>query len=359
MRYYFPALLIFLSLNVSAQDSLTYKYTVFASGNLGFIIAHRPSLLPLQEGHVKGFDIAVSRKTDGTKSWQEQFLYPETGLLLSYFDLGTKKLGRGVAIFPFIDFPLGKNSEVHLRYGMGFGWIEHIFNPVDNYQNAAIGSHFNGVIHVDLHYEKEIGKTVLFGGVGLTHFSSGGFKVPNLGINIALMNAGMKCVFGTTTIRHSNQTTAKPTAETDLYIAGALKNIYPPFGKQYYASTISVSRQMPIRRRSFWGVGVDLFYDNSIAARLDRIQTTPAKESDNIRTGIYGSYCLKVGSLGLMFNMGGYIYNKWKDDGNIYHRICVRYELQKLFFCVNLKTHYARADFVEVGIGYRFKNRHV
>ena len=58
-----------------------------------------------------------------------------------------------------------------------------------------------------------------------------------------------------------------------------------------------------------------------------------------------------------MFNMGHYLYNGWKDDGNIYHRICLNYYFEKLFICLNLKTHYARADMVELGVGYRIKKK--
>ena len=355
-KLFFLLLLIPFRSIGGTDDSLTGKYSVSVSGNLGFIIAHRPSLQPLQEGHIKGFDINVAKKSTGKKQWEQDFLFPETGLIFSFFDLATTKLGNGYTIYPYVDFPLSKTGNFHFRYGMGIGYIDRVFDKDENYKNAAIGSHWNGVIHFDLHYERALNATsFLFGGVGITHFSNGSFKIPNLGINIALMNAGFKKSFGSIMLNRKpidELISRKP--KTTIGIAGAMKRIYPAYGKQYYAATLSGLRLMPVLKKSCLGIGADLFYDNSIVPRLDRLNNGTHSPSDNFRLGVFGAYSLQVGNIGLMFNMGGYLYNKWKDDGNIYHRICLRYNWTKSFVCINLKTHYARADFFEIGTGLGF-----
>ena len=112
-----------------------------------------------------------------------------------------------------------------------------------------------------------------------------------------------------------------------------------------------------ISQRSDWGIGADLFYDESIQHRLILDHQTSTTNADNFRPGIYGAYQIAAGNLGLMFNMGFYPYSKWKGDGNFYHRICFRYYIRNFIVCMNLKTHYAKADFIEWGIGWKFGKR--
>lgn len=357
MRTYLILFFLFPFIGFAQEtDSITGKYFLSAQMAGGFIIAHRPALVPLQEGHVKGFEISVAKKRNGEHQWEQDFLFPETGLSLSVFDLATDKLGLGIALYPYLDFPLTSKGHLHFRYGMGIGYIEKIFEKDENYKNAAIGSHWNGVIHFDLHYESPLNKKwMLQLGSGITHFSNGSLKMPNLGINIAHFNLGVKKSFGQAKLSR------KPTGEkidrsayNAIFIAGGMKKVYPPYGVPYYIASITGQHFMPLARKSFWGMGADVIYDNSLSARLRDLKNENATSADNFRAGIHGAYLLQVGSLGLQFNMGFYLHNQWKDDGNFYHRIGMRYDLKKYFLLVNLKTHYARADYFETGIGYRF-----
>lgn len=98
-----------------------------------------------------------------------------------------------------------------------------------------------------------------------------------------------------------------------------------------------------------------MFYDNSLLERIHRENKISAGSNANYRPGIYGSYEIRLGHIGMLINMGVYPYTKWKGDGNFYHRIGSRYYFDKLFLLMNLKTHYAKADFIEWGLGYTFQ----
>jgi hypothetical protein len=337
-------------------DSTRGNWNAIARADYGFVIAHRPALEPLQEAHVKGFEISFTKQYTGTEYWQRVFLYPDFGVTCAAFDLGTDKLGTGIAVYPFVDFPLGKKRRFHFRYGMGLGYIENTFDPIDNIKNAAIGSHINGVIHFDLHYAKTFGNSLIELGPAITHFSNGSFTLPNLGINIATLNIGFQHSFGNRKpILNPEKTERDLTSQIHVYTGGFFKKIYPPGGENHFAWTLSGLWYKPVTLKSSFGAGVDAFYDNSLSTRIERYQTEKAKPIEDFRFGIYASYELSVGHLGLLFNMGGYLYNPWPNDGSVYHRIGLRYYFEKTFFCLNLKTHYARADFIELGFGVKFK----
>lgn len=352
----FISLLLFQNLFANEIDSTLGKYSWSIRSDYGFLIAHRPALQPLQESHILGLEISIGKISAGENEWERDFLNPARGLTLAFFDLGnTTKLGNGIALYPYIDFPLNKKSDGRLlfRYGIGLGWIEKIFNSSDNYKNAAIGSHINGVIHLGLHFEKRI--TPLSSadvGAAITHFSNGAFKIPNLGINVATFNLTYIRFFGDKKIINKIPLVQKERIkEWSVYVAGGLKKIYPPEGKQYQAGVVSFSHSQSIQNRSFWSAGIDAFFDNSLSVRITNANLESKGFSDDLRLGFFGGYEIRTGKTGLLFNMGYYLFSRWKEDGAIYHRICIRQHFGKLFLCLNLKTHYARADFVEFGIG--------
>ena len=351
-----------LTRQLAAQetDSVIGNWALQVRADVGFIIAHKPALEPLQEEHVKGFEISLFRKTTGSHDWENTFHYPDYGITFAAFDLGSPShLGTGFALYPYIDFPLGRkhNGGLHFRYGTGIGYVEKTFDKDSNIKNAGIGSHFNGLIHFDLHVEKNISKKIAVEiGAGLTHYSNGSFELPNLGINIATLNLAFSHSFGQGFRRIQKEVApVDKTPRLQFYAAGFFKKVYPPLGKRYFAATLSSSWLKRVTLKSSYGIGLDVFYDNSLEDRIERYIQVEASTIDNFRSGIYGAYQLSVANIGLMFNMGYYLYTKWKEDGNIYHRICLRYYFEKTFLCFNLKTHYARADFIELGIGYRLK----
>jgi hypothetical protein len=360
MRYFIRIIILFFPAytHASLPDSTSGTWNLSLRGGYGFIIAHRPALEPLQQAHVKGFEMTLARPTFGKKDWENFFHFPDYGITLAAFDLGSPQhLGTGIALYPFVDFPLGQSpgQGLHFRYGMGLGYVEKIFDATDNIKNAAIGSHVNAVIHFDLHYEKKLSpRSALEMGAGITHYSNGSYSLPNLGINIATANLALRRSFGTNIARVSRP--ALPFSRNPqllFHLGGFLKKVYPPLGKNYFAGALSGLYLKPVNAKSTFGGGLDVFYDPSISARIDRLGEKRPKAADDFRPGLYGAYHFSLNHIGLMFNMGYYLYNGWKDDGNIYHRICLNYYFEKIFLCMNLKTHYARADMVELGIGYR------
>lgn len=365
MTYRILILLLFISIAEAkglVNDSTPGSWGIEVKAEYGFVMAHRPAVLPLQQEHVRGLELTFLKPTTGKKFWEDKFLHPDVGITIAAFDLGSPDyLGKGIAVYPFINFPLHRTADwnLYFRYGMGLGWIEKIFNVENRIKNGAIGSHLNGVLHLNFHTEKKLNEhSFISAGIGLTHYSNGSTAMPNLGINIPTAHLGFMHYFG-------NPAAHVPPVETDVtkkgriefYIAGAFKKIYPPLGKVYPAGTLSIARMQAISARSDWGAGVDIFYDESILEKLTRDNQLSATSADNFRPGIYGAYQVAAGNLGLMFNMGFYPYSKWKGDGNFYHRICFRYYIHNFIVCMNLKTHYAKADFIEWGLGWRFGKR--
>jgi hypothetical protein len=340
-------------------DSSQCRLSIAANYHYGFIIAHRSSIVPLQQDHVKGLELSISTPTTGSKVWQREYNYPVIGLKYFFINTGNPEmLGNAQAVLPFIDFNFSKNhnAEFHFSYGWGIGYIDNPFNRETNYKNIAIGSHWNAVVNLSSYYKIKLFKTTfLTGGLNFIHFSNGSAAIPNLGINIVTVKAGLSCNFGGgKPMMKDSLPVFNKHFRNSIYVAGGVKQIYPVDGPDYYTVTLSAARLRQFTRKSAFGFGADLHYDNSLAPKLLGDSILTKKLKDEMRAGINASYELIFSDFSMMFQMGGYIYNPYKPEGFIYQRLGFRYLFYKnIFTCFNLKTHWAKADFFELGFGVK------
>jgi len=331
------------------------------SAHYGFLIAHRDDVRHLQTGHLKGAEVSFLKHTNGSKAWHNSFLYPEYGFSYMYFDLANEEvLGNAHALIIFANFPLksGDKTLFYTKAGLGPGWIANPFDSDDNFKDIAIGSSGNLVAQFKLGLDRKVlGKSWVNLNTSLTHFSNGSIKVPNLGINLATLNIGFKHYFGESiTINTATHKEPEPYWFNRVGFGGGIKKVYPPDGELHPVHTLDFARMKNIRGKSLIGVGVDVFYNPALIDRLkNEDDSYESKTIDKFRSGVFGAYELQVSSLSILFDMGFYIHNSYKDDGFMYHRIGTRWALNEKFDLFwKLKTHFARADFMELGCEYKF-----
>ncbi|MEP7170677.1 MAG: acyloxyacyl hydrolase [Bacteroidota bacterium] len=363
-KYFLLVLFFLISLAVKANvkadpDSTLSSIDISASYHYGFIIAHRSSIVPLQQDHTKSFELTIRKITNGNKTWQQLYHYPAIGLKYLYINLGNpQQLGMGQALIPFIDLPFNKNkyAQLSFNFGWGIGYIQKPFNRINNYKNIAIGSRWNSAIGFSTDLKiKLLKKTFLNSGVSLTHFSNGSAATPNLGINVASVKIGLLHGFGEGKkyIKDSLPPFQKK-FKTTVYIAGGVKQIYPVYGPDYYVCVLSAASLIQFTRKKAIGLGIDVHYDQSIVHKLHSDTIFVSGFKYGIRGGINGTYEFIFSDFSVTVAMGGYIYNKLVSDGTFYHRLGLRYQFTKNYFaCFNLKSHWAKADFFEWGVGVK------
>lgn len=354
---------IFCTLVVSAQNEQVRSpgtAEIQGSFHYGFLMAHRPSVVHLQQRHIRGFDLRYYKQTDGTKPWQHLYNLPLLGFTFNYFNLGNdKELGDAFALLPTVKFPLMKRNHLRLmmNLGIGIGYTNKKWNIDNNYKNLAIGSKFNAVVSTGLRVRIFTEKnTQIETGIDLTHFSNGAAKIPNLGINIATLNLGLVKYFGEKkTFKREKIKFEKYKPEISAYLSFGKKSIYPPDSKPHGVVVANIDIHKKITRKSNIGLGAGYFFDTSGRSLLEKDSIYEKGISANSRIGIHGSYGLVVGDWSGFFQTGFYLYNPIKIDGSVYSKLSLRYSINEhLFACFNLKSHYAKADYFEYGIGYKF-----
>jgi hypothetical protein len=351
-------LLLVLPTFLNAQSYPNLNVSLGA--HYGFLAYHHKNMRGMASSHIKGGELELSFRCPGNKNWHKFYRFPLYGINLTALNLGSPEyLGTGVALYPFIRFPLlgGKKYQIHLRTGAGLGFIEKIFDPDLNNKATAIGSHVNAFINLRLSsYIRLYKGLVLDFGLGLSHFSNGGSKKPNRGINIPTLNLSLIYELG-----HKNEVIKDTTKYTYTkhriftILSGGFAQLSKPGGKTYGASTLQAFYDFRATKKSSFGAGIDLMYFAGNREKFRRDSVAVGSPLENIQMGGKVFYQFNMHRLMLPIELGFYAYSKEKSVGLMYHRIGVRFQAtDHLLLNLTLKTHFAVAEYIEWGLGWRF-----
>lgn len=319
----------------------------------GFLMAHRGVMGHLPAQHALGGEISYFIQTNGCKDYQKTYNYPKVGLTLFGSTVGNNDLlGQVYGLYSFIDFPFAKSGRAEFsgRLGAGGSWITKVFDQELNPKDVAMSTHFNALICLGLKYRYYFGKTHLVAGIDLTHCSNGSTKVPNLGINLPYLSLGVGYAFGTAEKNTAPCESVPQNWRLTAIGIFSVKEVFPTGGKKYLIYAFSLVGKKIFGAKKGMEVGLDLIYKTSINAYKPQIH----KSKESIaQMGLYCGYVLPLDRLHFVLGMGMYIRDEYFPDSRLYHRLGMRYQVNnKLMINFTLKTHWAKADYVEYGIGY-------
>ncbi|MGC8864828.1 MAG: acyloxyacyl hydrolase [Bacteroidales bacterium] len=325
----------------------------------GFILPHHPEMKVFTDHHIQAWEIDLAETTMGSKRWQWSYAYPVLGASLFYSNLGqTGILGEVFAAIPYVDFPLlrGKESSLMFRFGTGLGWFTQTFDRISNYKNTAIGSHLNAAISLQMAGDLALAPRLSFRpGLSFIHFSNGATRVPNYGINFVAVNAGFSYMLVAPRGEHIvwEPKPVKPRPEFLTIVTGTVKEIFPVGGEKYFAGNLAIDVRSMVSNHFLAGAGLDITYDVSDREVLRRLGKT-IKDLETLKYALNVHGGVQLGRLDLCLHVGAYLYQEDTSDGWIYDKITATYNLYGPWLLnLTLKTHFARADFVAGGIGFK------
>ena len=305
-------------------------------------------------------EIDISSQTNGQKIWQQLNHYPVTGVgILFGKSGGDRYIGNIGALVPFINFPLnrGHNFKMDCRFGLGIGWVQKPFNVQTNYKDFVIGSHLNACINLQILSGIQIEKhTYLHVGLSLTHFSNGSIKLPNLGLNIPALSAGLEYSFN---VQPKRIKRFVPPLQKKwhryLFTFAAVKQAPPLESSLHLVNLMSFEIMKDISYTDRYGAGINLTYDRALSSEVPYSATFAFDESKlKLEASIYGAYEYVIGNLSIPMQLGIYLYNNY-GISKFYENIGVKYRLTPHWIAgVLLKAHLGNGDFIQWGVGYKF-----
>ncbi len=368
---------VLFSPQISAQReelarTIEPRYYAGVSAQYGFLWSHRYNMGHLVKQNLTTFEVDVWKTADGTRSWHRAFHFPGSGIALHYIPLGNPdQLGSAIGLYPYINFPLGKykrNFKLHMRYGWGIGWLTKSFDPLENHKNIAIGSHLNTCFSLRLNGMWTTGNSsCLELGLGLTHFSNGAARLPNLGINLPMVNVGYHFVVHNKNSPFYPEYRPYQGAAIDTLLAAGkwhfsalavfgANDIDPPGGSRFGVANVLTYFMRQTSRKHRFGGGVDVMYSQAIHHKIvyDSLDVD-AGAFVALQPGVKFCYELVLGRVSLPGEFGVYIYSKYTENGPIYNRFGIRYLAgEHVVLNFTLKTHFAKAEYWEAGLGWRF-----
>ena len=348
--------------NYEIEARMHYGYLYFQSDTYH-------SALSRYSTHAPSYEVSLHRATFGKNRWEVLYNYPSIGLTFYYSQLGnttpTDELGDVFALYPFINFPLNRNpnSKLTFKLGVGLSYLTNKFDPVENWHNYAIGSHFNAAVNLSFEYRQRITDRLHWAtSFGLTHFSNGATMSPNMGINIFSTATGFSWF-----LRKPNPLLDKKLRPklylfefdgkrffvTDLQYTFGYKDLSQEYGTHnfFFVHDIAANIMLQLTLRDRLGIGIEFVNDNSYKALhpewLNEI-------------GFLLSYEMLLDRVSFMFNLG--IRNNEKMPAKaflFYQKLAARcYFTDNLFAILAFTTFDIKADFISFGFGYLLTHKY-
>jgi hypothetical protein len=327
----------------------------------GFILAHHDEMTVFTNRHISAIEISIAKEALQNNELTSKSGFPRLGLSYLYSDLGNSEyLGYVNAMYPFADFTIlkGNTASLQFRFGAGLSWFSKKFDLYNNYKNTAIGSNLNAAIAMNLNLKFKLSESLAFSaGLSFLHFSNGSTKMPNYGINVPTVNTAFLFKIRNKTIQQVQYSEAqsiihKP--EISFIGMAASKEIFPINGPKYLVGNLAIDGFIPITKMFKTGLCLDVSYDASDIEVLRRENIELKNNIFIIKYGANLAQGINLGNFSFTFHVGMYLHQMNHKNGNVYDKLSFTYAINKHYLMnVTLKTHYAKADFVAFGIGYR------
>lgn len=365
-------LLIWIGARSATAQPNHRNYEVEARVHYGYMYFQNDeyhSALGRYSRHTPSYEFSLRRNTYGEHRWEVLHNYPAIGLTFYYSSFGndiiSAELGRVFALYPFINFPLSpnKHSELSFRLGVGVSYLTNKFDPKENFHNYAIGSHMNAAVNLSFEYRQRITDRMYWvSSAGLTHFSNGAIRSPNMGINIFSAATGLSWylappkTFIDKKLRPKNylfEFDGKRHFITDVQYTFGFKDMSQQYGTHcyFFVHNITGNLLLQFNERDKLGIGIEFINDNS-----GRI-THPGWVNE---IGVLVFYEMMLDQISFIFNAG--IRNNEALPAKaflFYQKVGARYYINdNLFAALSFTTYDIKADFISIGIGYRFKHKY-
>ncbi len=341
-------LFLLLSLVVSGQsNTLTFE----AQGSRGFAVPHRNGVENLITKSSTAFSLSCWKAGNTNARYNRSYWRGWAG---SVTEIGGDAFGLAVDFGFITEVPIKRINKLQLS-GRLYGGLAYITNPWDrleNHQQIMIGSHLNFAAFFGIQAHRQIAENIaLLGSLGLKHYSNGAAMLPNLGVNIPQVSVGMR--FAGLPHYTSPAAAVIPTSWKYRISVASFTKQASVLGPWYFTGSVITEAAKPIGAAAFLAFGIDAFYNPAIIETLEIASPNYERNGlDAFQLGGIMSYQLGIGKSLLSLGTGIYAVNADVTLPSIYNRLALRYHVSPwLFTQFSLKSHLAKADFFEVGVG--------
>jgi hypothetical protein len=346
-------------------DTLGLQRRVGFSTDMGRIIPHTGRFIPIINYPTFLFEFKYTKQRFSIDNMQKIEDYRIVEWVAQYAVFGDRQiLGNAFSIYPAATIRIWKSkyTNTYFRIGSGLSILNRKFDPIQNPNNNVIGSHLNNITVFGFQFDlKKWSKWDMAAHINFTHFSNGSMQNPNLGINTA--TAGMTL--------YNKKESNKPFKPKPIEPQGKIQILWRngialqdnvAGGSKHLAYTTNVLCMFATSSNNSLGGGIHIGYNNGEYRWL--IRRTPESEknlhlqSTDISINLANEWMFY--QVGLFASVGYYLFDPFYKISPIYFKGGFNYYpfnsqfLKGFCFIGNIKSHFFIADFMELGIGYKW-----
>ena len=363
MKYWLTYLIILIGLLSFSQDKQSSNSYFDLNYFRGNIALHNNDILHLITGQPEGVIFSWNKKTFGNESWEQRFNYPDYGASFIYQDLKNQILGFNYGLYAHYNLYFFKRNLM-LRIGQGLAYNTNPYHKIKNPKNVAFGSHILSSTYLMLNYKKEriLDRFGLETGISLIHYSNANVKAPNTSVNTIALNLGVTYNLEDETPEYisdlSNEKFSEPIKYNFVFRSGINQSDVIGSG-QFPFYILSAYADKRLSQTSAIQFGTDVFFSNFLKELIYYRSVSFPEENvrgdeDYKRVGLFAGHELFINKISIETQLGYYVYYPFDFEGRTYIRIGLkRYFGKKFFGAITLKSHGAKAEAVEFGIGVR------
>ncbi|NIK93008.1 acyloxyacyl hydrolase [Mangrovimonas sp. CR14] len=362
MKYFFTVILCLVSMAFYAQEQ---QYTNNFELNYfkGNIALHNNDILGLIQGHPEGFIFSWNKRTFGFQDWEQRYNYPDYGLSFAYQNLKNDVLGTSYSVYAHYNFYFIKR-HLMLRVGQGLAYNTNPYDKYENPKNIAFGTHILSSTYLMLNYRKErlFDRFGIQAGLSLLHYSNANVRAPNTSVNTIAINLGVTYNLEEEDPEYQQSLTKEKFTEPikfNVVLRGGINESDVIDSGQFPFFVVSGYADKRLSHKSAIQLGADLFfakfleeliYYQSVAFPEEGV----SGDEDWKRVGLFAGHELFINKTSILTQVGYYVYYPYDFEGRTYFRVGLkRYFGKKVFGALTLKSHGAKAEAVEFGIGVR------
>lgn len=352
----------FLFFTLLCLGQQRYERALEYRQKLGFLAAHRGVMAHMPRNAAWAGELSYVLRTRGDKAYQKAYKYPMFGATLFYGQVGNQAiLGNFIGTYGFAELPMVsfRNFRMDFKFGLGLGYNGHPYDPILNPLNVALATKINGMMCLAIKSSYRYKKNTFNVGIDITHFSNAAWKVPNFGINMPFVSLGYaRTIKSLPLIDVHEGDEALPMSlpyRRWIYSATAIlssKQLMPIGGPRYPVYALNLSAKRYYNHKTGLELALDVISKQAV---LDYQPYIDKSQLDIIQVGAFAAYLVPMDRFHFVFGMGAYLRDKYSPEDPVYHRIGARYYFKNgIMLNLTLKTHFARADYLEYGVGYTF-----
>jgi hypothetical protein len=376
MRLVSLIIALFLCALVYSQNANQTEYR--AAFYTGFV-AHNYSKLPATKPAYTA-ELSIGRKYCGKANWHKYYNYPTFYGSIFFGYPGNIEYGYFFGISPqlSLSYKIGDKFNYSIKSGVGMAYHTKPYNVETNPENLLVGSHIMAIANAEFSLQYEFIKNNFIGfSMGAIHFSNGHAQLPNIGMNMPVMNLYYKSrIFNDRIVLDERARNIDVKRNINFFVSYAAgmheygSSTKPANGPKYLVNTISfgISRIKNVANKHSYGINF-LHYNSFEKFIVNQELNIGNPYLKSSAVNVFWAHEFMFGDFGFYSELGIDIYKPfYRYFVTIYgdkyelkdfiksinsNKLGFRYSgikvgNNKFIIGINLKANMAQADFIEI-----------